>query len=209
MSSAIAFKHAICNEVYEQWPLEKVCASIRRIGYAGIEIARLAAHDHQRQVCRARLADQLQRAPDNVRVEGAGQSLVGRDDHDLSARALALLEQRVYGLVAAGDQVAEQLGHLGGVGTRGDDPLLGAPQLRRRHQLHRARDLLRRLDGADPPLDVAEGRQRYAALMPFAAMNSALASLTALVSASRSVSVTSFLSRISTRICACLRSSQP
>ncbi len=33
------FKHAICNEVYEQWPLEKVCASIRRIGYAGIEIA--------------------------------------------------------------------------------------------------------------------------------------------------------------------------
>jgi D-psicose/D-tagatose/L-ribulose 3-epimerase len=34
-----AFKHAICNEVYEQWPFEKACASIRRIGYSGIEIA--------------------------------------------------------------------------------------------------------------------------------------------------------------------------
>jgi D-psicose/D-tagatose/L-ribulose 3-epimerase len=33
------FKHAICNEVYEQWPFEKACASIRRIGYSGIEIA--------------------------------------------------------------------------------------------------------------------------------------------------------------------------
>lgn len=32
-------KHAICNEVYEHWPFEKACASIRRIGYSGIEIA--------------------------------------------------------------------------------------------------------------------------------------------------------------------------
>jgi sugar phosphate isomerase/epimerase len=30
---------SICNEVYEQWPFEKVCASIRRIGYSGIEIS--------------------------------------------------------------------------------------------------------------------------------------------------------------------------
>ena len=39
MSSVGAFKHAICNEVYEQWAFEKTCASIRRIGYSGIEIA--------------------------------------------------------------------------------------------------------------------------------------------------------------------------
>jgi D-psicose/D-tagatose/L-ribulose 3-epimerase len=39
VTSACAFKHAICNEVYEQWPFEKACASIRRIGYSGIEIA--------------------------------------------------------------------------------------------------------------------------------------------------------------------------
>jgi D-psicose/D-tagatose/L-ribulose 3-epimerase len=30
---------SICNEVYEQWPFEKACASIRRIGYTGIEIS--------------------------------------------------------------------------------------------------------------------------------------------------------------------------
>ena len=33
------FKHAICNEVFEHWPLDKTCASLRRIGYSGIEIA--------------------------------------------------------------------------------------------------------------------------------------------------------------------------
>ena len=30
---------SICNEVYERWPFEKACASIRRIGYTGIEIS--------------------------------------------------------------------------------------------------------------------------------------------------------------------------
>ena len=33
------FQHAICNEVYKNWPFEKICTSIRRIGYRGIEIA--------------------------------------------------------------------------------------------------------------------------------------------------------------------------
>jgi len=32
-------RHAICNEVYEQWRLDKTCASVGRIGYTGIEIA--------------------------------------------------------------------------------------------------------------------------------------------------------------------------
>lgn len=33
------FQQAICNEVYEHWPFEKACSSIKRIGYSGIEIA--------------------------------------------------------------------------------------------------------------------------------------------------------------------------
>ena len=45
--------------------------------------------------------------------------------------------------------------------------------------------------------------------MPLAAMNSAFASFTALVSVSRSASEISFLSRISVRIYGCLRSSHP
>jgi len=33
------FKHAICNEIYENWPFRDACHSIRRIGYTGIEIS--------------------------------------------------------------------------------------------------------------------------------------------------------------------------
>ena len=39
MGSAFQFKHSICNEVYEHWPLDATCKSVRRIGYAGIEIS--------------------------------------------------------------------------------------------------------------------------------------------------------------------------
>ncbi len=33
------FKHAICNEVYQNWTFHDTCKSIRNIGYTGIEIA--------------------------------------------------------------------------------------------------------------------------------------------------------------------------
>jgi len=33
------FKYAICNEIYEKWPLRDACRSMRRIGYIGIEIS--------------------------------------------------------------------------------------------------------------------------------------------------------------------------
>ena len=49
-------------------------------------------------------------------------------------------------------------GFHGRVGARREDPFLSPPQLRRGDELHRARDLLRRLDGADTPPDVAKGR---------------------------------------------------
>lgn len=32
-------KFAICNELYEDWPFEKVCRSVAEIGYTGIELA--------------------------------------------------------------------------------------------------------------------------------------------------------------------------
>jgi len=32
-------KQAICNEMYERWPLADVCRSVRSIGYTGIEIS--------------------------------------------------------------------------------------------------------------------------------------------------------------------------
>ena len=125
-----------------------------------VEVARLAPDHDQRDLGGVRLAHELERAADDVGVEGAGQPLVRRDDHDLAARPLALLEERmlVSSLPSGAHQSAEQLGHLARVGARREDALLGPAELRRRDELHRARDLLRGLDGADPPLDVVKGR---------------------------------------------------
>jgi D-psicose/D-tagatose/L-ribulose 3-epimerase len=47
------FKHAICNEAYEHWPFEKACASIRRIGYSGIEIAPFTLAEQPGQISAA------------------------------------------------------------------------------------------------------------------------------------------------------------
>ena len=33
------FRHAVCNEMYQNAPFAEVCRSVRKIGYAGIEIA--------------------------------------------------------------------------------------------------------------------------------------------------------------------------
>jgi D-psicose/D-tagatose/L-ribulose 3-epimerase len=53
MSSATIWKHAICNEVYEQWPLEKTCESIHGIGYSGIEIAPFTLAEQPAQISAA------------------------------------------------------------------------------------------------------------------------------------------------------------
>ena len=53
MNSATIWKQAICNEVYERWPLEKTCESIRRIGYSGIEIAPFTLAEEPSQISAA------------------------------------------------------------------------------------------------------------------------------------------------------------
>ena len=63
---SIGFKHAICNEVYEKWPLEKVCASIREIGYTGIEIAPFTLAEQPGEITAA----ERRRYRDMIRDEG-------------------------------------------------------------------------------------------------------------------------------------------
>jgi D-psicose/D-tagatose/L-ribulose 3-epimerase len=53
MSSPTIWKQAVCNEVYERWPLEKTCESIRRIGYSGIEIAPFTLAEQPSQISAA------------------------------------------------------------------------------------------------------------------------------------------------------------
>ena len=44
------FRQAICNEVYGKSPIAEVCRSIRRIGYAGIEIAPFTLADRPSEI---------------------------------------------------------------------------------------------------------------------------------------------------------------
>lgn len=44
------FRHAICNEIYASAPFESVCASIRRAGYGGIEIAPFTLAERPAQI---------------------------------------------------------------------------------------------------------------------------------------------------------------
>lgn len=40
------FRHALCNEVYGQWPFADACRSMRKAGYTGIEIAHFTLKDN-------------------------------------------------------------------------------------------------------------------------------------------------------------------
>lgn len=47
-------KFAICNEMYEQWPIEKVFAHAARTGYQGVEVAPFTLADDCREISAAR-----------------------------------------------------------------------------------------------------------------------------------------------------------
>jgi hypothetical protein len=95
------------------------------------------------------------------RVEGARESAIRGDDHDLKVLALVVsLEQRMRLLERPLGDLLEGRTHAHGVGTRVLDRLLRAPKLCRRHHLHGGGDLLRGLDARDASFDVAEIRHR-------------------------------------------------
>jgi len=43
---AYHYRHSICNEVYEKWDFAAACASIKKAGYDGIEIAPFTLHEY-------------------------------------------------------------------------------------------------------------------------------------------------------------------
>src|SRR5579884_3050626 len=65
------FRQAICNEVYETRPLREVCASIRQIGYDGIEIAPFTLAERPSDITLA------QRREYRRTIESAGLGYVG------------------------------------------------------------------------------------------------------------------------------------
>ena len=138
------------------------------VGEAHVRARELAATEEERRA--ALLADgdpphllafRLQRAlerertPEDLRVEGAREAAVSgqRDDRD-RLDALPLLEEREADRGRRPPHSGDELVHRLGVRPERADPLLGAPQLRRGHELHRARDLARVADRLDSALEV-------------------------------------------------------
>jgi len=64
-------KFAICNELYENWPIEKIFAHAAKVGYEGIEIAPFTLADDVHEISSARRAE-IKRA-----AAGAGVQIIG------------------------------------------------------------------------------------------------------------------------------------
>ncbi len=143
------------DDVGEGRPVaQAVEVGLDRHAGAAHRIAALAADGDERQV--APVVDDLLRGePHDVRREGPGERPVRRDQDDDSLAALALGEQRMLLATEHGRQVREDLLDLLGVGTRCERRVLRAAQLRRRHELHRPRDLADVADRADAAPDLA------------------------------------------------------
>ncbi len=65
------FKLAICNELFEGWPLAKVCGFACDLGYQGLEIAPFTLANHPQELT------QLARSEVAKTVAGAGMEIVG------------------------------------------------------------------------------------------------------------------------------------
>src|SRR5206468_6440569 len=64
-------KFAICNELFEGWPWEKVCDFVRGLGYTGLEVAPFTLADSAEQVSPQRRLE-LRRAAETRGVEVMG-----------------------------------------------------------------------------------------------------------------------------------------
>jgi hypothetical protein len=101
------------------------------------------------------LEDLLEGEADRVRVQGAGEAPIGGEDHEEPLAALVAGEERMGLRVEDRGEVGDDLVDLLAVRAGGERRVLGALELRRGDELHRPRDLLDVLDGADAPPDVA------------------------------------------------------
>ena len=64
-------RFAICNELFENWPWEKVCDFARGLGYEGLEVAPFTLADSADQLSRQRRVE-LRRAAESRGVQVLG-----------------------------------------------------------------------------------------------------------------------------------------
>jgi hypothetical protein len=131
------------------------CASHRDVA--------LAADRHDLELAGA-LGDGACRVAHGVGVERSREAPVGGEQDDEAGAGLLPREQRVLLGGEHGCDVREDLVQLLLVGPRLERRVLGALELGRGHELHRARDLLDVLDRADAASDLAlAGHERVGA----------------------------------------------
>jgi hypothetical protein len=97
----------------------------------------------------------------SIAIMASSTSKPGRDEDDEPEATLALREERMVVGPEDGREVGEDLVDLLGVRARGERRVLGALELRRGDELHRAGDLLDVLHGADPAPDIALGCHQW------------------------------------------------
>ena len=100
--------------------------------------------------------DQVRRRPMDVRVEGAAEAAVSRDDHHDDFLFGSHREERVLQLSRLRRDRRQHIREELCVGAGANHAVLGPPELRRRDHLHGLGDLLRALDRAQPAADVDE-----------------------------------------------------
>ena len=130
-------KMLMCSRNHLHRPLAKV-------------VPALAAHGNDGNFPVAVLVQIILRGANQVGVERPAQAAVGGDQHQkLPSRWAARQAADGSGLLGARGHAGKQRHHLVGVRPRVEDAVLGAPQTRRRHHLHRPGNLLRALYRAD------------------------------------------------------------
>jgi len=170
----IAQAAAVAQEANASAKLVSAGARVEDLDRAPLpEVVRLLAEGDQadRGALLLLLAQERAHGAVHVRVEPAGKALVAaHGDHD-DVLLVAPLEERMSGraVLVRGDprrDGGERRLERRGVGTRREDAVLRAAQLRRRDHLHRLRDLLRVLHAADPAPDVDQVGHGRAARLP-------------------------------------------
>jgi sugar phosphate isomerase/epimerase len=115
-------KYAICNELFENWPFDKVCQYVKSVGYDGLEVAPFTLAPRITDVDKAQRA-QLRREAEaaGVHIIGLHWLLAGTEGFYLTSPDEAVRERTSQYLV----ELAEATRDLGG-----DLMVFGSPKQR-------------------------------------------------------------------------------
>ena len=115
-------KYAICNELFENWPFDKVCEYVKSVGYDGLELAPFTLAPRITDVDQAQRA-QLRREADaaGVKIIGLHWLLAGTEGFYLTSPDAAVRERTAQYLV----DLAEAARDFGG-----DLMVFGSPKQR-------------------------------------------------------------------------------